>query len=126
LCAVDVPNRKFKLGRLTLRFDNEVPLKDIKEFLEEFLILKVDTPIEDEYFEHVKIDYITEKAKVGNEVVENFVGAVFYTDFGTVLKVGVELPTISWEQPHYVFRYYPQNLSISSNNFNLTELANAV
>jgi len=126
LCSVDTTNKKFKLGRLTFLFENTVPITDIKEFLEEFLMLKLDTPIEDEYFEHVKIDFVNSKTLILDEVIENFIGAVFYNEIGIVLKVGVEFPVESWNPATYVFRYYPHNLSVSSNNFNLLELTNKV
>ncbi len=126
LCAVDTANKKFKLGRLTFLFENEIPITDIKEFLEEFLTLKIDTLLEDEYYEHVKIDFVNSKTTILDENIDNFIGAVVYNDIGIVLKVGVEFPRVEWDAPTYVFRYYPHNLSISSNNFNLLELTNKV
>jgi hypothetical protein len=126
LCAVDTADRKIKLGKLTLKLNETTPIKDIEKFIEDFLVFDMVPPIKDEYYEDVRIDFVANKTKVGNEVIDNFVGVVFYNDFGTVLKVGVEIPELSWEPSHYVFRYYPHNLSISSNNFNLLELTNTV
>lgn len=126
LCAVRTADRKFKLGKLTFKFRTDTKIEEIKHFLEDFLSLDITTPVPDEYFEDVRIDFVTESTKIGEEVIDNFTGAVFYTKFGVVLKVGVEIPVIQWEEPHYVFRFYPQNLSITSDNFNLLELTNTV
>lgn len=126
LCAVDSTNRKFKLGKLTFELDETVPILEIKEFVEEFLTFKIVAPLEDEYYEDVRIIYINTDTKVLDEVIKKFTGVVMYNNNGIVLQVGIAYPFYYEGVPIYSFRYFPQNLSMAANNFNLLELVNNV
>jgi len=129
LCAVDVTNKKFKLGKLTFQLDYNVPLTEIKEFIEEFVHLNIDTPLENEYFEDVKIDFIeNDTTNVTDSTVDYFTGIILFNEIGVILKLGVEFPKENSfnNGAAYIFRYYPQNLTFSSNNFNLFELTNTI